>query len=283
VVIEYAPLEDELGDILDKAMRLQGVTESELARRTGVSADRLREAIDYRYDLSEVEIRLLCAELHLNADGVFALSKGSYPAARIGGLPLCLYPLRFTHGIGVANAYIAADCSEPTGLLFDCGKDAASLLRVWPKRITKLDAIFLTHPESEHCGGLEELADRFGPVPVFGPSGVPVSGVRVAHVEGGAQLRFGRFQVTVYNTPGHAECHHCYLVSDPAVPDATSLLVSGDLLFAGSIGNAHFCAHRLLDNVQMLLHTLPEKTVLAPGHGPLSTIGAERKFNAFSV
>ncbi|MDX2185502.1 MAG: MBL fold metallo-hydrolase [Opitutaceae bacterium] len=283
MVIEYAPLEDELGDILDKGMRLRGISEAELARESGVAGERIRDAIDYRYDLSDSEILSLASALRLNGKGLVAVARGTYPAARIGGLPLCLYPLRFSHGIGVANAYIAADCSEPSGILFDCGADAAALLRVWPKRITRLDAIFLTHAESEHCGGLVELARRFAPVPVFGPSSVRAPGVSPARLEDGAQIRFGRFQVTVMSTPGHSECHHCYCVSDPSVPGSSQLLVSGDLLFAGSVGAAHFCANRLLLNAEKLLRDLPEKTVVAPGHGPLTTIAIERQLNPFSV
>lgn len=283
MVIEYAPLEDELGDILDKGMRLRGVSEADLSRASGVAGERIRDAIDYRYDLTDPEILSLASALGLNGKGLIAVARGTYPAARIGGLPLCLYPLRFQHGIGVANAYIAADCSEPSGILFDCGADAATLLRMWPKRITRLEAIFLTHAESEHCGGLAELARRFAPVPVFGPTGVRAPGVSPARLEDGAQIRFGRFLVTVLSTPGHLECHHCYCVTDPAIPGSSQLLISGDLLFAGSVGAAHFCASKLLQNAEKLLHLLPEKTVVAPGHGPLTTIGIERELNPFSV
>ena len=59
VVIEYAPLEDELGDVLEKAMRHSGLTEQVLAERSLVAAEKIRDAIDYRYDLTIEEIRRL--------------------------------------------------------------------------------------------------------------------------------------------------------------------------------------------------------------------------------
>jgi hypothetical protein len=108
VVIEYAPLEDELGDVLEKAMRHSGLTEQALAERSAVTAEKIRDAVDYRYDLTASEIRRLATTLELNEIGLTAIAQGRYPLPEIAGLPFCLYPLRFPHGIGVANAYIVA-------------------------------------------------------------------------------------------------------------------------------------------------------------------------------
>ena len=59
------PLEDELGDVLDKALRRAGCSDEEIARRAGVPVGKLRDAIDYRYDLAGAEVRRLAAALHL--------------------------------------------------------------------------------------------------------------------------------------------------------------------------------------------------------------------------
>lgn len=282
VVIEFAPLEDELGDVLDKALRLAGLSEATAAERAGLSVEKLRDAVDYRYDLSDDDLRRLASVLQLNFKGLAMLSLGHYPRPNIGGLPLCLYPLRVPHGIGVANSYLVADCCKTAGLLFDAGVDGALTRKVWPKGIRSVEALFLTHAESEHSGGLPELYREMGPFPVFGPSSVRVPGIPVVSLDDGVSVRFGRYQVTVLSTPGHAECHSCYLVSDPALPAAPSLLISGDVLFAGSVGGPHFCRDRLRENVQRLLQTLPPSTVVAPGHGPLTTIEIERAYNSFA-
>ena len=104
MVIEHAPLEDELGDVLEKAARCAGLTEDALGVLAGVAGDKIRDAFDYRYDFSAEEIRRLATALGLNETGVSALATGHYPLPVIGGLPFCLYPLRTPHGIGVANA-----------------------------------------------------------------------------------------------------------------------------------------------------------------------------------
>lgn len=280
MVIEHAPLEDELGDVLEKAMRCAELGEDELATRIAVASEKIRDALDYRYDLTADELGRLATGLGLNEVGLCALASGRYPLPEIGGLPFCLYPLRTPHGIGVANAYIIAECGSQRGVLFDTGGDAEVLRRVWPAAIRRLDAVFITHPETEHLAGLADVQRRFGPVPVFGPAGAVIEGATA--VREGGRLELGRFVVEALATPGHAEAHNCYVVRSTAAPAGRALLVSGDILFAGSIGGAYFCSERLKTHVTRLL-ALPEDTPVAPGHGPLTTIGNERRFNPFVI
>jgi glyoxylase-like metal-dependent hydrolase (beta-lactamase superfamily II) len=279
VVIEYAPLEDELGDVLDKAMRHRGLSGQELADKAGVATEKIRDAVDYRNDLSTEEISRLASVLMLNDVGLQALSQSHYPLPEIAGLPFCLHPLRMAHGIGVANAYVVAECGGTSGLLFDTGPDYAQLRRVWPKTIKRIDAVFLTHAETEHIGGLAGLRAADGRMPVFGPIGCGEDRV-TALGESGA-LTFGNFEVRVLQTPGHSEAHNSYVIRVPKISDAPALLVSGDLIFAGSVGGAFYCHRRLTDNIRRLMVDLPDTTVIAPGHGPLTTIKNERMFNPF--
>ncbi len=284
VVIEFAPLEDELGDVLDKAMLHAELSGDALAARAGVALEKIRDAIDYRNELAPDEIRRLAAALSLNEAGLLALAQNRYPLPAIAGLPLCLYPLRSPHGIGVANAYIVADCSSGAGILFDTGASHAALRRVWPRRIRKLDAIFITHAQTEHVGGLAGLLAEFGGPPVFCPEdSPPLPGAdHPAAVGESARLRFGKFEVRVLKTPGHAEAHNCYMVTVPRLPAAPGLLVSGDLLFAGSAGRGFFCCHRMGESLRRLFDELPDNTVIAPGHGPLTTLENERRHNPFA-
>ncbi len=278
VVIERTPLEDELGDVLDKALRHKGLTESALADRAKVSLTKIRDAIDYRYELDVEELGRIAAALGLNEIGFRALAGGRYPIPEICGLPFCLYPLRMAHGIGVANAYVVADCAKPTGLLFDTGPSAAGLRRLWPARIRDVEAVFVTHAETEHTGGLADARMRGGP-PVFAPPGSQLAGA--TQVGEGARLEFAGFTVDVWSTPGHAEAHNCYIVRATSAPAGTALLVSGDLIFAGSVGGAFFCQEKLLASARRIFQQLPMETVVAPGHGPLTTLENERVYNPF--
>lgn len=280
MVIEHAPLEDELGDILDKAMCHTGVTEHALSEKTGIPTDKIHDAIDYRYDLSDDEVRSLARELGLAAEGLLAIAHERYPLPDIAGLPFCLYPLRFPYGIGVANAYVVADCCGSEGLLFDTGTDYLRLRRLWPRSIRQLKAIFITHGETEHIGGLQDLLrEEGGKIPVFCPDSQGTPGALV--LGDASKVTYGRVEVQALRTPGHCEAHNCYVVTVPAAPAAAPLLITGDTLFAGSIGKAFFCRQSLTANLRRMLEHLPENTVIAPGHGPLTTIKNERRNNPF--
>ena len=273
-------MEDELGDVLEKALRLAALTELDLAERSGVALESIADAIDYRGEFTPGEIDRLAKVLNLNPAGLQAVASKHYPLPEIAGLPCCLYPMRMAHGIGVANAYVVADCSRSSGVLFDTGTGAEALRRVWPDQITHVEAVCLTHFETEHLGGLAEVKRRWGDVPVFGP-GTSRAHPGIVHIGDGGELELAGFNISVWRTPGHSEAHNCYVVRRPAVKRAVPLLLSGDLLFAGSVGGAYFCRDKMAKSLRRMVTELPSETVVAPGHGPLTTLRNERVNNPF--
>jgi len=275
------PLEDELGDVLDKAMRRAGLNDESLAARTGVRAGRILDAIDYRSELTTEELSKLARVLGLNEVGLCALAAASYPQPEIGPLPFCVWPLRMPHGIGVVNAYLVGECGGSRAVLFDTGAGVKALDAVWPDAILGIDAVFLTHIEPEHAGGLCDVVARFGVTAAFiprraeSPCGRPMGEGEVKN--------FGPLEITAYTTPGHAEAHNCYLVRAPIARHGGGLLVSGDLVFAGSAGGGYFSHEQLGANLNRVLSAVPPSTVIAPGHGPLTTVENELRYNPFVV
>jgi len=276
--LDKPALEDELGDVLEKAARNVPLSIESLALAAKVDCGRLRDALDYRPDLSAAELGRLAAVLNLNEVGLNALAQGRYPLPEPEGLTFCLHPLRMPYGVGVANAYLVSMGGD-SAILFDTGASHAELHRAWPARIQRLDAVFVTHYEAEHIGGLEvvlresELGHFHGP-----PNG------RWPECRGlgeGQKVRVGDFAVTAFSTPGHAAEHNCYLVEAAARPAGPALLISGDLIFAGSLGGGYFCCQRQLTHSRRILGLLADDTVLAPGHGPLTTAANERRYNPF--
>jgi glyoxylase-like metal-dependent hydrolase (beta-lactamase superfamily II) len=244
-----------------------------------VSAGKIRDAIDYRPDFSLAELRRLAVALQLNEIGFCALGCGRYPQPEIVGLPFDVWPLRMTHGIGVTNAYVVAESGSDRGLLFDTGAGIEALERVWPAGVQQLDAVFLTHVEAEHAGGLCAVVKRFGDVPAFVPMSANAPCGRA--MGEGEKKNFGSFEVTAFSTPGHAAAHNCYLVRTTAPRTARALLISGDLVFAGSAGGGYFCHRQLQANVRRVLDAVPPGTIIAPGHGPMTTAENELRYNPF--
>jgi len=271
-------LEDELGDVLEKAARNIPLTVENLAAATGIEVSRLKDALDYRPDLTPAELGRIASALNLNEVGLTALAQGLYPLPDPVGLPFSLHPLRMPYGVGVANAYLISTGGD-SAVLFDTGASHAELHRAWPQQIQRLDAVFVTHFEAEHIGGLEvvlresELGWFHGPPNGRWPQCRGLGEGETVHCAGLA--------ITAYNTPGHADAHNCYLVRSLAAPAAPAVLISGDLIFAGSLGGGYFCCQRQLKHSRRIMALLADDTVLAPGHGPLTTAANERRYNPF--
>jgi glyoxylase-like metal-dependent hydrolase (beta-lactamase superfamily II) len=91
-------------------------------------------------------------------------------------------------------------------------------------------------------------------------------------------LSFGKYRLKVLHTPGHTPG------GISLVLDGANLVYVGDTLFAGSIGRTDFPGgdfNALIRNVREKLFTLGDHYIVYPGHGPVTTIGQERKYNPF--
>jgi len=105
---ENPPFEDELGDVLEKALKYAGLTEDDLAGKAGIEVGRIKDALDYRYDLKADEIGSLARVLGLNEVGLLALAGDRYPLPSPTCLPYCLNVISMPYGVGVVNAYVIA-------------------------------------------------------------------------------------------------------------------------------------------------------------------------------
>lgn len=276
--LDKPALEDELGDVLEKAARHAALTTENLAAASGVELTRIQDALDYRPELTQAELGRLARVLGLNEVGLNALAQGAYPMAELAGLPFCVHPLRMPYGVGVANAYVVSTGGD-TAILFDTGASHAELHRAWPAQIQQIESVYVTHYEAEHIGGLAVVLQETGLDHFYGP---PTG--RWPQCRGlgeGEVVQYERISVTAFHTPGHAAEHNCYLIRDTTGVKGPALLISGDLIFAGSLGGGYFCCQRQLTHSRRILALLADDTVIAPGHGPLTTAANERRFNPF--
>jgi glyoxylase-like metal-dependent hydrolase (beta-lactamase superfamily II) len=96
----------------------------------------------------------------------------------------------------------------------------------------------------------------------------------------GETVTAGSLNANILHTPGHTEGSIClYFAADKK-------LIAGDTLFAGSVGRTDLpggSMQKILRSLHNTLMTLPDETVVVPGHGPLTTIGRERETNPFLI
>lgn len=271
-------LEDELGDVIEKAARHARLTYEQVAVAAQVDLGRIRDAVDYRSELTTAELTRLARVLQLNEVGLGALAQGAYPKPLLPGLPFGLHPVPMPHGVGVTNAYLVMPGGH-SALLFDTGASHAELHRAWPGPIDHLEAVFITHYEPEHIGGLQRVLEETGLPHFYGPPNG--RWVTCAGLGEGEWVEAMGLRITAHSTPGHAPEHNCYTVARAGAAARPLVLISGDLIFAGSLGGGYFCCQRQLKHARRILEMLDDEVVIAPGHGPLTTVGLERRFNPF--
>ncbi len=188
-------------------------------------------------------------------------------------------------------------CDETMeGALVDPGGDPEKLMAQVEKLGIKLTKMLLTHGHLDHAGGAADIKAKLG-LPIIGPhkedkfwldqiednaAQYNMTGLKCCEpdqwLNDGDSVDVGNVKLEVYHTPGHTPGHVILF-------DRTHRVAFvGDVLFKGSVGRTDFPrgdTQTLLNAIQQKLWPLGDDVTFVPGHGPLSTFGAERKTNPF--
>ena len=134
--------------------------------------------------------------------------------------------------------------------------------------------ILLTHAHPDHVADLRRLRKATG-APVY------ISRLEEAEeaeeVEEGKRFRVGSLEIEARLTSGHSPGGMTFVVTGLSRPVA----IVGDSLFAGSMGGGNVSYEDALRNNREKILTLPDETIVCPGHGPLTTVGKEKRDNPF--
>ncbi|CAN5138563.1 hypothetical protein BH23VER1_BH23VER1_18840 [soil metagenome] len=209
------------------------------------------------------------ADLGLDPGALDAVAHGRYRPEVAAPDGLAIFTTEW-HDMRV-NAYLVRDPQGGRCAVFDTGADAAPIRETVDARSLVVDALFLTHTHPDHVADLPGVRGAV----IYAPQREPVPGA--IPVCPGDTFQVGALTIVARPTPGHSPGGTTYLFTGLAVPVA----VVGDALFAGSMGGAPDRYRDALRSVREQILTLPDETVLCPGHGPLTTVALEKKHNPF--
>jgi glyoxylase-like metal-dependent hydrolase (beta-lactamase superfamily II) len=192
-----------------------------------------------------------------------------------------------------SNCYIVWDDQKKQGVVIDPGDDAQVVINRVRELGVTITSILATHGHFDHVGGVAEVKRETGAAFLAhkGDLFFVEDGEQTARrwdieieqppqpdrfITDGDQIKVGRFTLEVLYTPGHSPGGVSFLHN--------AMVFCGDTLFQSSIGRTDFrrgSFEEIAASIQTRLYTLPDDTIVYTGHGPPTTIGAEKQFNPF--
>lgn len=204
----------------------------------------------------------------------------------------------FPVGPLACNCTILADEASGEAIVVDGGDGVEDVLRRLQARGLRARYLLHTHAHIDHIGDLGALRERAGGLGLLHPADLPLyrtlamqaawigmaQAPRVvdldADLHDGDVIAVGNIRLEVLHTPGHTPGSVCFALQD----GARSTILSGDTLFAGSIGRWDLGGTSMEDIVASIHRKLldyNDETHVIPGHGPFTTIGVERNSNPY--
>ena len=202
----------------------------------------------------------------------------------------------YTLGPVLTNTYLIADDETGEAVVIDPAEEGKRIVDDATQRGWRIGSIWLTHAHFDHIAGAAGVADVCSPPP---PVALHPDDYPLWRLQGGAAsfglridpgpeptvdlqhdqiLNLGVNQFQVRHAPGHSRGHVMFYC------EKDNVLFCGDVVFQGSIGRTDLPGgdyNTLISSIKSQVLSLPDDTRLLCGHGPESTVGAERKFNPF--
>ena len=269
-------LEDEFSDVLTKAMRGTGTSAAALARATGLPVESVSAWRSGLGTPTDEQARSMAAVLRLHP-GKFADAAAQRWHPELIALPDVRHHPQNPHP---SNGYVFFLDGGKRAALIDPAGIPGNLLRILRDGQYHLEYVLITHKHADHCDATGDIARNFPNAKIVmhkaDVHAIGSFGNGALLVKDGEELPFGDARIRMLHTPGHTDGSSSYLFK--------STLFTGDTLFAGSVGGAYGDASTyedILNSVRSKIFTLPDDTVLMPGHGPPSKVTWEKSHNPF--
>jgi hydroxyacylglutathione hydrolase len=265
------PLEDSHLDILGKAQRGLKLDDKELASRARISSEDLTR-IQAGEILSE-PLRRIASALNLNLQALTDVARKAWRPQAVAIAGLKTFTSQFEDM--TVNSYLVWDGASKKTVAFDSGADVGRMLDFTAANGLDIELILITHTHSDHVFDLDKLREETGAPAWLGSREPALAGTEP--FVAGKSFGVGALAIESRLTWGHADGGITYIVSGLFRPVA----IVGDAIFAGSMGGGKVSYADALRTTREEILSLPDETIIASGHGPLTTVAEEKMHNPF--
>ena len=268
-------LEDELGDIIQKSRDGKPWSQKDLAEASGLKLDDVRRIESYELNPPEATITRLAEVLDLDGPALSAIARNAWhPKKPVADPNLDLVCLDVFMGAYPVKCYLLRCPTTNETAIVDTGANPEAIVQKAREMKVKPSKIFLTHAHPDHAWGLDLLVKEFQcPTWIDAQEPRPTGTDDFNFVKDGETIALGELKVQVIATPGHTAGGVSYKINQT--------ILSGDTLFAGSMGRANSSWQDLYRSITQTLFSFSDDTALHPGHGPATTVGEEKQHNPF--
>ena len=266
------PLEDLFNDVIAKSMRGLGINDAALATLSGASVEDIADAKAGKVD--DRVLRKIAPHLQLGGLSLVAMAHNAWCPLLVSVPGLEQFNTPY-HDMTV-NSYLVWDAETKNAIAFDTGADASPMIDFIQEKELNLSLIFLTHTHADHIADLAKLSAN-GAVTTFVNEEESCPGATPFKLSETEAWESGGLRIEPRSTWGHSKGGISYVVSGLKRP----VVIVGDALFASSMGGGMVSYTDALSTNRREIFTLPNHTVVCPGHGPMTTIGEEKTHNPF--
>jgi len=266
------PLEDNFTDVIGKVQRGLKINDAALAEQAGIAPAEL--AALKGGEVIEPALLAVAPVLGLGRNALLAMARREwYPESHVFKRGFAMFNTQFEDM--TVNSYLVWDDKTKLAAAFDTGADASGMLDMIAAEGLTLRYIFLTHTHDDHIADLRRLAATKAELWSSELEPVDFPGART--FQENAHFHLGELSIKTFFTWGHSPGMTTFFITGLSWP----LAVVGDSIFASSMGGSMTHYETQLRNNRQKILKLPLDTVLAPGHGPLTTLKEEKQHNPF--
>ena len=270
-------LEDHIGDIIRKARTAAKISVESAATAAALTPGEFSTLEDSGSSLVRPNYASLAKLVGLHPAKLEGIANGWLPRSHDLSRWRELRQITTSQSGITVNCYLVWDEITREAALFDTGWDAKPVFELIAENGLQLRHLFLTHTHEDHIAAMGNIRETFPKLHLHTNSKTAPPQHRNRPND---FIHLGSLRVMNRAIPGHAEDGVAYVIGTWA-EDAPHVAIAGDTIFAGSLATGLQSTELLKQKVREQIFSLPAETLIAPGHGPFTTVQEERDHNPF--